>query len=72
MTSPPPGEGLRLQWFADYGEAVSHIDKYDALLKRDPRFKWAGLIVSRPRPEAKGYALYAIPRPSRRPPVAAK
>lgn len=65
MTGKPPEEGIHLQWFRDYDAAVAHIDEYDAFLKRDPRFKWAGLIVSRPRAEAGGHALYAIPRPSK-------
>lgn len=64
MAKSPPEKGLHLQWFAAYDEAVDHIDEYTAFLKRDPRLKWAGLIVSRPRPEASGYALYAIPRPA--------
>lgn len=65
MTAPPPEEGLHLQWFENYDAAVGHIDEYDSFLRRDPRFKRAALIVSRPRPEAGGYALYAIPRPGK-------
>jgi hypothetical protein len=64
MAGGPPEEGLHLQWFGSYDDAVTHIAEYDALLKRDERFRWAGLIVSRPRPEAGGFALYAIPRPA--------
>lgn len=61
--SAPPGEDARLQWFPNHYEAVDHIDEYTGFLKYDTRFKGLDLIVSRPRPEAGGWSLYAIPRP---------
>jgi len=63
MTPEEYERGIRLQWFGDYQEAVDHIDEYGAFLRHDPRFKDLNLIVSRPRKEAGGYALYAVPRP---------
>jgi hypothetical protein len=63
MTPEEYERGIHLQWFRDYGEAVTHIDKYSAVLRRDRRFEGLNLTVSRPRQEAGGYALYAIPRP---------
>jgi hypothetical protein len=61
--SQPTDDGAYLQWFATYDEAVDHIEEYTGFLKYDARFKKLDLIVSRPRPEAGGFALYAIPRP---------
>jgi hypothetical protein len=63
MTGKPGEDGFHLQWFGTYALAVAHIDEYTAMLRYDPRLKELNLIVSRPRPEAGGYALYAIPSP---------
>jgi hypothetical protein len=56
-------DGIFLQNFKTREEAVDGIDEFDAFLKLDPRLKDLSLIVSRPRQEAGGWALYAIPRP---------
>jgi hypothetical protein len=61
--NPVPEGGIHLGHFKTKDEALEMMETFDYMLKHHNKYKGRNLIASRPRAEAGGWAVYAIPRP---------